>query len=203
MGDYQATVSGMFSAAMFFLLSQSKQVETLSPQKPHPRILSAYVFLSLLGQFAVQLTFLVLASRWAVAHMDPEHAQKPDEPFQPNLVNTTCFLVNIVQQVTTFAVNYVGRPFSIDIAENGIMLRGMLLLGAGYFAMVTDLLPFLRDWFQGVPIPGECGPSRRRGVARSFARPPAQLGTGALAAPDPGRSKPAAAPAPPRRLHAG
>ena len=178
MGDYQATVSGMFSAAMFFLLSQSKQVETLSPQKPHPRILSAYVFLSLLGQFAVQLTFLVLASRWAVAHMDPEHAQKPDEPFQPNLVNTTCFLVNIVQQVTTFAVNYVGRPFSIDIAENGIMLRGMLLLGAGYFAMVTDLLPFLRDWFQGVPIPGECPRAQLR-------RRPGEAGHGGTGRPRP------------------
>lgn len=118
-------------------------------------MLSPYVFLSLLGQFAVQLSFLMLAYNWALAHQDPSQRQKPDDEFHPNLVNTTCFLVNIIQQVTTFAVNYVGRPFSIDITENGIMMRGMVALGALYFAMVTGMLPWLSDWFQGVPIPGE------------------------------------------------
>ena len=37
MGDYQATVSGMFSAAMFFLLSQSRPVDALAPQLPQVR----------------------------------------------------------------------------------------------------------------------------------------------------------------------
>ena len=42
----------------------------------------------------------------------------PDSEFKPNLVNTVCFLVNWVIQITTFAVNYVGHPFNTALADN-------------------------------------------------------------------------------------
>lgn len=81
LGDYQATVTGMFSAAMFFVLSQSRPVDALSVQRPQPRILSAYVFVSLLGQFAVQITFLIQANNIARSLMAPEDFQvRPNLP---------------------------------------------------------------------------------------------------------------------------
>jgi manganese-transporting P-type ATPase len=33
-------------------------------------------------------------------------------------VNSVCFLVNWIIQVTTFAVNYVGHPFNTALLDN-------------------------------------------------------------------------------------
>jgi manganese-transporting P-type ATPase len=49
---------GVISAAMFFVLSNTKPLGRLSAQRPHPSIFCPYVFLSLLGQFLVHLAFL-------------------------------------------------------------------------------------------------------------------------------------------------
>ena len=62
---------GILSAAMFFVLSNAKPLEQLSARRPHPNIFCAYVFLSLLGQFAVHLVYLVLVWNSALATMPP------------------------------------------------------------------------------------------------------------------------------------
>ncbi len=67
----QATFMGILSAAMFFVLSNAKPLEQLSARRPHPNIFCAYVFLSLLGQFAVHLVYLVLVWNAALATMPP------------------------------------------------------------------------------------------------------------------------------------
>ena len=199
---------GILSAAMFFVLSNSKPLDKLSKQRPHPNIWSVYVFASLLGQFLVHVTFLAWCYSSAKAAMPPvgphlplrtcslrlspqrchlclllcvcvccyvrlilpsmtllssspgrngigkpcrsplstSHAHtsrhsifmnpnrhitnagvardlqgealKPDSEFKPNLVNTVCFLVNWVIQITTFSVNYVGHPFNTALQDN-------------------------------------------------------------------------------------
>jgi cation-transporting ATPase 13A1 len=55
----QATLSGVLTAGMFYFISNAKSLPQLSPVRPHPSIFCAYFFASLLGQFAVQLGFLV------------------------------------------------------------------------------------------------------------------------------------------------
>jgi len=47
-----------------------------------------------------------------------EDRLEPDADFKPNLVNTVCFLVNWIIQITTFAVNYVGDPFMTPLKDN-------------------------------------------------------------------------------------
>lgn len=47
-----------------------------------------------------------------------EERQAPDAEFKPNLVNTVCFLVNWIIQITTFAINYVGHPFNSALLDN-------------------------------------------------------------------------------------
>ena len=42
----------------------------------------------------------------------------PDTPFEPNLVNSVCFLVNWIVQLTTFGVNYIGHPFNTSLQDN-------------------------------------------------------------------------------------
>ena len=71
LGDLQATLMGMASAALFFVISHAKPLARLSPQRPHPDIFSLYVFASILGQFAVHLTFLATTYRGALAAMPP------------------------------------------------------------------------------------------------------------------------------------
>lgn len=46
-----------------------------------------------------------------------DQKQKPDTDFVPNLVNTVCFVVNFIIQLSTFAVNYQGAPFNTPIKE--------------------------------------------------------------------------------------
>ena len=59
LGDMQATVQGFLSTGLFFVISNSTPLPTLSAQRPHPTIFSLYVFLSVLGQAAVHLALLV------------------------------------------------------------------------------------------------------------------------------------------------
>jgi hypothetical protein len=60
----QATLSGVLTAGMFYFISNAKPLPQLSPVRPHPSIFCAYFFASLLGQFALQLGFLVVMYRW-------------------------------------------------------------------------------------------------------------------------------------------
>jgi cation-transporting ATPase 13A1 len=60
----QATLSGLLTAGMFYFISAAKPLEELSATRPHPSIFCVYFFTSLLGQFAMHLTFLIVMYRW-------------------------------------------------------------------------------------------------------------------------------------------
>lgn len=77
LSDFQATVMGMLSAALFFVISHAKPLDALSPQRPHPDIFSAYVFLSLTGQFVAHMAFLVYMYCGALDAMPPVHSPLP------------------------------------------------------------------------------------------------------------------------------
>ncbi|KAK9156520.1 hypothetical protein Scep_003094 [Stephania cephalantha] len=153
LGDVQATISGIFTAAFFLFISHARPLPTLSAERPHPNIFCAYVLLSLLGQFAIHLIFLISSVNEAGKHM-PEECIEPDSEFHPNLVNTVSYMVNMMIQVATFAVNYMGHPFNQSIPENKPLL--FALVGAvGFFTVITsDLFRDLNNWLKLVPLPG-------------------------------------------------
>ncbi|KAK9819655.1 hypothetical protein WJX72_000825 [[Myrmecia] bisecta] len=155
LGDLQATVSGMLSAGLFFVISNSKALPTLSPERPHPNIFCAYVFLSMLGQFAVHLAFLIFMYQGALAAMPAEDMLTPDSEFKPNLVNTVCFLVSFIIQLSTFGVNYMGHPFNTALRDNKMLWK--TLQYGSLFALVLSLniVEGLGSWFSLVPIPGQ------------------------------------------------
>jgi cation-transporting ATPase 13A1 len=62
-------MAGMLTAGMFFFISNSKPLERISRARPHPNIFSPYVFISLMGQFAVYITFLMFMQATAHALM--------------------------------------------------------------------------------------------------------------------------------------
>lgn len=152
LGDIQATISGVFTAAFFLFISHARPLQTLSAARPHPNIFCAYVFLSLLGQFAMHLFFLISAVNEATKYM-PEECIEPDSDFHPNLVNTVSYMVNMMIQVATFAVNYMGRPFNQSISENK-PFQYALFAAVGFFTVITsDLFRDLNGWLQLEPLP--------------------------------------------------
>ncbi|KAJ4971211.1 hypothetical protein NE237_004310 [Protea cynaroides] len=152
LGDMQATISGIFTAAFFLFISHARPLPTLSAARPHANIFCAYVFLSLLGQFAVHLFFLISAVNEASKYM-PEECIEPDSDFHPNLVNTVSYMVNMMIQVATFAVNYMGHPFNQSVTENKPFMYA-LLAAVGFFTVITsDLFRGLNDWLKLVPLP--------------------------------------------------
>lgn len=69
LGDFQATISGMMSAALFLMLSFAKPLPILSPERPYPNIFCAYVFLSILGQCFLHLGCLIYCYHMALSLM--------------------------------------------------------------------------------------------------------------------------------------
>ncbi|KAK9683212.1 hypothetical protein RND81_10G123600 [Saponaria officinalis] len=152
LGDVQATISGIFTAAFFLFISHARPLQTLSDARPHPNIFCYYVFLSLLGQFAMHILFLIFAVKEAEKYM-PEECIEPDSEFHPNLVNTVSYMVGLMLQVATFAVNYMGHPFNQSISENK-PFRYALVAAVGFFVVITsDLFRDLNDWLKLVPMP--------------------------------------------------
>ena len=79
LGDFQATVMGMLSAALFFVISHAKPLEHLSADRPPSMIFSLYVFASITGQFVIHMGYLILMYNGALAAM-PEVS--PLHPFR-------------------------------------------------------------------------------------------------------------------------
>ncbi|XP_020086231.1 probable manganese-transporting ATPase PDR2 [Ananas comosus] len=152
LGDVQATISGIFTAAFFLFISHARPLPTLSAARPHPNIFCAYVLLSLLGQFAMHLLFLISVVNEASKYM-PEECIEPDSDFHPNMVNTVSYMVNMMIQVATFAVNYMGHPFNQSISENK-PFKYALFAAVGFFTVITsDMFRDLNDWLKLVPLP--------------------------------------------------
>jgi cation-transporting ATPase 13A1 len=152
LGDVQATISGVFTAAFFLFISHARPLPTLSAERPHPNIFCAYVLLSLLGQFCVHLFFLISSVKAAEKYM-PCECIEPDASFHPNLVNTVSYMVGMMIQVATFAVNYMGHPFNQSISENRPFMYA-LVAAVGFFTVITsDLFRDLNDSLKLVPLP--------------------------------------------------
>ncbi|KAL2896530.1 putative manganese-transporting ATPase PDR2 [Bienertia sinuspersici] len=152
LGDIQATISGVFTAAFFLFISHARPLQTLSAERPHPNIFCCYVFLSLLGQFSVHLFYLISSVKEAEKYM-PEECIEPDSEFHPNLVNTVSYMVGLMLQVATFAVNYMGHPFNQSISENKPFLYALVSAVGFFVAITSDMFRDLNDWLKLVPMP--------------------------------------------------
>uniref|UniRef100_A0A2P2M6E0 Uncharacterized protein MANES_17G018800 n=1 Tax=Rhizophora mucronata TaxID=61149 RepID=A0A2P2M6E0_RHIMU len=152
LGDVQATISGVFTAAFFLFISHARPLRTLSAERPHPNIFCSYVFLSLLGQFGIHLYYLISSVKEAEKYM-PDECIEPDSDFHPNLVNTVSYMVSMMIQVATFAVNYMGHPFNQSISENKPFMYALVAAVAFFVGISSDLFRDLNDWLKLVPLP--------------------------------------------------
>lgn len=144
-GDGQATVSGMLLSVCFLSISRSRAVDKLSKQRPQPGIFNIYIMGSILGQFAIHIMTLIFVTG-KVYEVEP-HDEEVDleAEFEPSLLNTAIYLLQLAQQVSTFAVNYQGRPFRESIRENKGMYYGLLGVGGLALAGATEFVPEINE----------------------------------------------------------
>ena len=151
-GDGQSTVSGILLSVCFFSISRGKPLEKLSKERPSSGIFNIYIMGSILGQFAVHIVTLIYVTR-EIYILEPREAQVDlEKKFVPSLLNTGMFLLQLAQQVSTFAVNYIGLPFKEGIRDNKGMYYG--LLGVAGLALIgsTEFMPELNEAMQFVPM---------------------------------------------------
>lgn len=150
-GDYQVTVSGMLMSVCFLCISRAQPVEKLSRERPLGNIFNLYVLLSVLIQFALHIVSMVYITN--LAHFyEPPGVIDLDAKFEPSLLNTAIYLLGLSQQVSTFAINFQGRPFREGIRENSKLYWGLVGASTVAFSGSTDFFPELNRWLQIVEM---------------------------------------------------
>lgn len=175
-GDGQMTISGMLMSVCFLSLSRAKvssissgkfiyretndflqPVEQLSKERPQPNIFNTYIIGSVLTQFAIHIVTLIYISHHAQLLSPKDTSFNPDAEgekaeFQPSLLNSAIYLLQLIQQISTFAVNYQGRPFRESIRENRGMYWGIVLVAGVAFSCATEFIPEINEKMRLVPF---------------------------------------------------
>ncbi|KAJ3573618.1 hypothetical protein NP233_g2332 [Leucocoprinus birnbaumii] len=150
-GDYQVTITGMLMSVCFLCISRAKPVEKLSRERPLGNIFNFYVLLSVLLQFALHIVSLVYITDLTRSYEERGPIDL-EAKFEPNLLNTAIYLLGLSQQVSTFAINFQGRPFREGIRENSALWWGLVGASAVAFSGATDFMPELNRWLQIVEM---------------------------------------------------
>ncbi|KAL2919953.1 putative cation-transporting ATPase 1 [Polyrhizophydium stewartii] len=155
-GDWQATIAGFMITVCFFGVAKSEALQKLSKQRPQPNIFNFYIVLSVLGQAAVHVAALIYIRKEAIMYSEEMDEYVPlDAEFSPNLLNSSVYLVSLIMQISTFAINYQGQPFRESIFRNKAMFNSLIAVGAIAFAAAFEFSEDLNDWMQLVPFPAE------------------------------------------------
>lgn len=130
-------------------------MEGLSKERPQPNIFNPYIIGSVLGQFAIHIVTLIYVSNY-VHRIEPrvENVDLEGE-FEPSLLNSAVYPLQLIQQISTFAINYQGRPFREGIQENRGMYWGLLLVAGVAFSCSTEFIPELNEKLRMVPFTTE------------------------------------------------
>lgn len=156
-GDGQVTISGMLMSVCFLSISRAKTVEQLSKERPQNNIWNWYIIPSVLAQFAVHIATLVYISRVVHRIEPPKDRSEIDleGEFEPSLLNSAIYLLQLIQQISTFAINYQGRPFRESIQENKGMYWGIVLVTSVAFSCATEFIPEINEKLKLTPFTTE------------------------------------------------
>ena len=148
-GDRQLTALGLVVAALFFFLTRSEPVAMLAKERPPSSVLSMQALLTIVGQFVVHMVAISVSTHLSALYVDPfDPSLVPDGPFNPNILNSTAFLLTCLVTVNTFAVNYRGRPFMRDLQENKLLYRSLQACYVTIAVCLFDIFPPLNDLLQ-------------------------------------------------------
>ncbi|QGA12721.1 hypothetical protein EYB26_000366 [Talaromyces marneffei] len=154
-GDGQVTISGMLMSVCFLSISRAKSVEGLSKERPQPNIFNPYIIGSVLGQFAIHIATLIYLSRYVSKIEPPTGEVDLEGEFEPSLLNSAVYLLQLIQQISTFSINYQGRPFRESIRENRAMYWGLVGASGVAFSCATEFIPEINEKLRLVPFTEE------------------------------------------------
>jgi cation-transporting ATPase 13A1 len=130
-------------------------VEQLSKERPQNNIFNPYIILSVLSQFAIHIATLIYISQY-VQRTEPKDPNVDLEgEFEPSLLNSAIYLLQLIQQISTFAINYQGRPFREGIRENKGMWYGLVIVAGVAFSCATEFVPEINEKLKLVPFTTE------------------------------------------------
>lgn len=75
--------------------------------------------------------------------------------FEPSLLNSAVYLLQLIQQISTFAINYQGRPFRESLSENRAMYYGIVGVSGLAFVCALELVPEINQGMKLVPFTEE------------------------------------------------
>ena len=75
-----------------------------------------------------------------------------EREFKPSLLNSAIYLLQLIQQISTFAINYQGRPFRESIRENKGMYWGIVIVTGVAFSCATEFIPEINEQLKLVPF---------------------------------------------------
>ncbi|KAI8975231.1 endoplasmic reticulum Ca-transporting P-type ATPase [Mycotypha africana] len=152
-GDLQVTITGVLMSVCFLCISKGRPLQKLSKERPQPNIFNPYIILSVLGQFAIHIASLVYINGLAKKLEPPKEVDLEGE-FEPSLLNSAVYLIQLSMQVSTFAINYQGYPFRERIQDNKALYYGLMSVGGIALAGATEMWPDVNDYLKLVPFPG-------------------------------------------------
>jgi len=154
-GDRQLTVMGLVVAALFLFVTKGKPLNSLASKRPPSSVLCVQALISIASQFLIHLVSILAVANMTLPYIDPDDpSMTPDGPFNPNTLNTACFLILMSATVNTFIVNYRGRPFMQTFKQNKLLLRTVQVSFAALGICVLEIFEPLNRLMQFAPLPG-------------------------------------------------
>jgi len=105
-------------------------------------------------QFLFHSCSITLVALVSQRYMDPfDSTSTSDGGFNANILNTSTYLVSLAATVSTFWINYKGRPYMKALKENKLLFRSLQVSYIFIAALVIEVLPPLNELLQLVPLP--------------------------------------------------
>lgn len=78
-----------------------------------------------------------------------------DAKFEPNILNSGVYLVSLIMQISTFAINYQGQPFRESLFQNKSLLYSLGAVSGIAVLAALEVSSELNEWMQLVPFPDD------------------------------------------------
>lgn len=135
------------------MLSFNTPLKKLYREKPPTSIFHWSLVISVSVQFVVHMYVLIVFVRMCEPFIDRSKGVDLEAEFEPNLLNSVCFIYQWWTHSTVILVNYYGRPFTQDIWESKKLRNGIIIMYAVIICIVFEVMPEMNEGLELIPFP--------------------------------------------------